>query len=187
MSVPVVSILMPVGPDRAFLRDAAESVRSQTLAELELIVIDDAGRVEESARLSGAGGDARVRVIGNTGKGICDALNLGIAAARENSLPAATPTTAIHRTGSPGMSRFSRRTASSAPSAAAFMPSATRADSSPISMPVSPQWKSPANCSRARRAAACGRLRFVGSWFRPRRVSPIFRHRGGHRFFPSAG
>ncbi|HEX4124197.1 MAG TPA: glycosyltransferase [Tepidisphaeraceae bacterium] len=82
MPDPVVSILMPVGPDRVFLREAVQSVLRQTLAEVELIVIDDAGRPEELAELSGAASDARVRVMSNPGKGICDALNSGIAAAR---------------------------------------------------------------------------------------------------------
>jgi glycosyltransferase involved in cell wall biosynthesis len=79
---PIVSILMPVGGDRAFLGDAAASVLQQTLSELELIVIDDAGRPDESAALAGAGREGRVRVIANSGKGICDALNCGIAVAK---------------------------------------------------------------------------------------------------------
>jgi glycosyltransferase involved in cell wall biosynthesis len=85
MPDPIVSILMPVGGERAFLREAAASVLAQTLAELELILIDDAGRPGEAAELAGAAGgagDARIRVIANPGKGICDALNNGIAQAR---------------------------------------------------------------------------------------------------------
>jgi glycosyltransferase involved in cell wall biosynthesis len=82
MSEPIASILMPVGGDRTFLREAAASVLQQTLPELELILIDDAGRAEESAELAGVGRDGRVRVIANSGKGICDALNGGIALAR---------------------------------------------------------------------------------------------------------
>jgi glycosyltransferase involved in cell wall biosynthesis len=82
MPEPIVSILMPVGGDRAFLREAAASVLQQTLSEVELIIIDDAGRPGESAALAGASRDGRVRVIANSGKGICDALNCGIAVAK---------------------------------------------------------------------------------------------------------
>lgn len=73
---PDVSVLMPVGAARRYLAEAASSVLRQTLANLELILIDDAGAAGEAARL--AGSDPRVKVISSPGSGICDALNAGV-------------------------------------------------------------------------------------------------------------
>lgn len=78
---PAVSILLPVANVRDYLPDAARSVLNQSFADLELILIDDAGRAEELARESAAWNDARVRVLACDGKGIADALNTGLAAA----------------------------------------------------------------------------------------------------------
>lgn len=78
---PQVSVLMPVAATRDYLASAMESVLTQTCTSLELILIDDSGQLDDlKARLPK--NDQRVRAIPCDGKGIADALNTGIAAAR---------------------------------------------------------------------------------------------------------
>ncbi|HEX4795837.1 MAG TPA: glycosyltransferase [Humisphaera sp.] len=76
---PQVSVLMPVAKVRQYLDLAAQSVLCQSFPDLELILIDDDGRADE---LRTAQRDPRVVVTTSSGKGISDALNTGIAAAR---------------------------------------------------------------------------------------------------------
>jgi hypothetical protein len=66
-----------------FLADAIESITSQTLEALELIVVDD-GSVDQtrSIALRFAQRDPRVRVMARAHAGIAQALNSGIGAAR---------------------------------------------------------------------------------------------------------
>ena len=77
---PIVSVLMPVAKVRQYLAIAMESVLTQTFTALELILIDDDGRVDE-LRTMAPPKDPRVRAIPSKGKGISDALNSGIEAA----------------------------------------------------------------------------------------------------------
>jgi glycosyltransferase involved in cell wall biosynthesis len=58
--VPLVSVLLAVHDDKRFLREAVDSVLAQTLADLELILVDD-----ESAEEVGGFEDARVTVLRN--------------------------------------------------------------------------------------------------------------------------
>jgi hypothetical protein len=69
---------MPVRDGATYLREAIESVRSQTLADHELIIVDDGSTdgtpqiLAEYSRI-----DDRVRVIRQTGRGLSHALNRG--------------------------------------------------------------------------------------------------------------
>lgn len=80
--MPAVSVLMPVRDAAPTLDRALESLRTQTLADWELIAIDD-GSVDDSAsRLHrAAADDRRVRVLSPGKVGLVAALNLGLAAA----------------------------------------------------------------------------------------------------------
>ncbi|HZL34482.1 MAG TPA: glycosyltransferase family A protein [Tepidisphaeraceae bacterium] len=78
---PAVSILLPVAHEREYLAAAAQSVLRQTLGDLELILIDDAGRTDELKDIAAGWNDGRVRVVACSGKGIADALNTGLSAA----------------------------------------------------------------------------------------------------------
>jgi glycosyltransferase involved in cell wall biosynthesis len=72
--VPLVSVLLAVHDDPRFLREAVDSVLGQTLADLELILVDDASEepVEDVD-------DARVRVLRNeTQLGLAASLNRGL-------------------------------------------------------------------------------------------------------------
>lgn len=77
---PLVSFVMPVRDGGALLRPAVESVLSQTLPDLELLLVDDGSIDGAVAALSRE--DPRLRVIPSPGRGIVAALNAGVAACR---------------------------------------------------------------------------------------------------------
>lgn len=82
-SPPDVSVVLPVWNGERFLKEAVESVLSQTLASLELLLIDD-GSTDSTPTIAAdfAKRDPRVRVIRLERGGIVHALNAGIDAAR---------------------------------------------------------------------------------------------------------
>ena len=76
--VPLVSVLMSVHDDVAYVDAAVRSVLRQTLADLELLVVDDASTDGTSERLSAYDGE-RVRVLRNDERsGLAAALNRGL-------------------------------------------------------------------------------------------------------------
>jgi glycosyltransferase involved in cell wall biosynthesis len=79
MKIPLVSVLMPIHGRTPFLKEAIESVLSQTYSDLHLVIIFD--RPDENARkivnefeLK----DSRVMSFNSENPGISNALNLGI-------------------------------------------------------------------------------------------------------------
>jgi glycosyltransferase involved in cell wall biosynthesis len=79
---PIVSVLMPTYQQAAFIRRALESLRAQTLAAWELIVVDD-GSTDETATILTGYDDARIHVVRNTrNQGLGAALNQATALAR---------------------------------------------------------------------------------------------------------
>ncbi len=81
--VPSISVIMPVRNAVAYLGWAVESVLAQTWGDLELLAIDD-GSSDGSLELLRlmAKADTRMRVLDSPGRGIVDALNHGVRAAR---------------------------------------------------------------------------------------------------------
>jgi glycosyltransferase involved in cell wall biosynthesis len=76
--VPLVSVLVASHNDARFLGAAIESVLTQTLRDLELIVVDDAS-TDETARLLGRLDDERVIVLTNEEQaGLARSLNRGL-------------------------------------------------------------------------------------------------------------
>jgi glycosyltransferase involved in cell wall biosynthesis len=77
---PIVSVVIPCFNYGRFLRDAVASVRSQTFAEHEIIVVDDGSTddTEDVARELGAA----IRYLCQSNQGPAAARNTGIAAAR---------------------------------------------------------------------------------------------------------
>ena len=79
---PRVSVVMPAYNAARYLAPAIESVLTQTLRELELIVVDD-GSTDASADIAAdfAARDPRVRVLRLAHRGITN-VNIGVEAAR---------------------------------------------------------------------------------------------------------
>lgn len=77
-SAPLVSVLMPVYNGAKYLRQAMDSVLSQTFGDFEFIVVDD-GSTDESADIVRGYADERIRLVQNEN-------NLGLAGARNRAL-----------------------------------------------------------------------------------------------------
>ncbi|MCB1610110.1 MAG: glycosyltransferase [Xanthomonadales bacterium] len=77
--MPQVSVIMPVRDAGAYLAPAVDSILGQSLAGLELLIIDDHSR--DQAITEVCRNDSRLRVITNPGRGLVEALNHGFAAA----------------------------------------------------------------------------------------------------------
>jgi glycosyltransferase involved in cell wall biosynthesis len=72
---PLVSVLLPVRDEEAYLTEALESLSAQTLEDFEVIVVDD-GSVDSSAEIAAehARDDSRFRVVRRSHSGIVPAL-----------------------------------------------------------------------------------------------------------------
>lgn len=78
-----VSVLLPVRDAAATLPEALGSLLAQTLADFEILAVDDGSRDQSRALLeSCAQKDARLRVLDGHGRGLVAALNLALAEAR---------------------------------------------------------------------------------------------------------
>ncbi len=80
---PKVSVIMPVYNSQKYVGEAIESILKQTLAEFELILVDD-GSTDQSGAICDeyAKKDVRIHVIHKENGGICSARNAGLAVAR---------------------------------------------------------------------------------------------------------
>jgi glycosyltransferase involved in cell wall biosynthesis len=80
--LPTVSVIIPVKDGARYVREALQSMLDQDLADIEVIVVDDGSSDDSAAIASSLGSrDGRVKVVANRGKGIVDALNMGISLA----------------------------------------------------------------------------------------------------------
>ena len=79
---PRVSVLVPVRDAAATVGDALASVLGQTLADLEVVVVDDGSTDATPAILAAAAADPRVRVLSRPARGIVAALDDGLEACR---------------------------------------------------------------------------------------------------------
>lgn len=79
---PCVSVVMPVFNGEKYLVDAINSILSQTLTDLELVVIDD-GSTDESVAIVTSIHDSRIRVVRNE-------RNMGLPFTRNKGINAAT-------------------------------------------------------------------------------------------------
>ena len=82
MSAPKLSIIVPVYNTEKYLKQCIDSLTSQTLSDIEIIIVDDGSR-EECARICDelAASDARIKVIHKENAGAGFARNTGIEAA----------------------------------------------------------------------------------------------------------
>jgi glycosyltransferase involved in cell wall biosynthesis len=82
-SAPLASVVMPVFNGERFLREAIDSILSQTFSDFELIIINDGSTDGTAAMLdSYARSDPRVRVYHEEHKGQVDSYNRGCGLAR---------------------------------------------------------------------------------------------------------
>lgn len=81
-SQPKVSILVPVYNVEKYLRQCLDSIITQTLQDIEIIVIND-GSKDSSPQIIAeyAAKDARIKVINKTNSGYGHSMNVGLAAA----------------------------------------------------------------------------------------------------------
>ena len=77
---PLVSVVLPARDGGALLAPAVSSVLGQTERDLELLLVDDGTTDGSVAALDRS--DPRLRVIPSPGRGVVDALNAGLLAAR---------------------------------------------------------------------------------------------------------
>jgi glycosyltransferase involved in cell wall biosynthesis len=83
VSSPRVSVLLPVRNAAATLGECLASLAAQTLADHEVVAVDDHSTDGSRAQLEAAArGDARLRVLDNPGQGLVAALNAAGRAAR---------------------------------------------------------------------------------------------------------
>lgn len=83
MTVPLVSVIMPVYNAERYLREAVGAILAQTERHFELIAVDDGSKDGSRALLETfARADSRVRVISRPNTGIVGALNDGLEVAR---------------------------------------------------------------------------------------------------------
>lgn len=85
--MPQISVIVPVYRAEAFLRKCTESILSQTVSDIELLLIED-GSPDQSGALCDkiATEDARVRVFHKENGGVSSARNLGMQEARGDYL-----------------------------------------------------------------------------------------------------
>ncbi|WP_137179321.1 glycosyltransferase [Roseomonas sp. AR75] len=83
MTMPAVSVLMPVRDGAAFLPAALDSILRQEWRDFDCIVVDDGSRDATPQLLAQAARrDARIRVLTQPRSGVVSALNRGLAASR---------------------------------------------------------------------------------------------------------
>ena len=81
--VPRVSVLLPVRDARATIDACLDSLAAQTLADHEIVAVDDGSRDGSPERLARRGrGDPRVRLLRTPPRGLVPALQLALAVAR---------------------------------------------------------------------------------------------------------
>lgn len=83
MRPPLVSVVLPVFDPGPALTTAIESIRAQSLACWELVIVDDGSGPASTAQLQAlAKAEPRVRLLSRPHEGIVTALNAGLAAAQ---------------------------------------------------------------------------------------------------------
>jgi glycosyltransferase involved in cell wall biosynthesis len=80
---PIFSVVIPAYNHAAFIREAVDSVLSQTMSDLELIIVDD-GSTDDTQEVLASIHDPRLRVISQKNRGAHAAINQGLSEAQGN-------------------------------------------------------------------------------------------------------
>ncbi len=83
MNAPFFTVLMPAYNAAPFLRQAVDSVLSQTFTNFEFLIIDD-GSTDETAAILKSYSDSRIRICRQENAGVTGALNAGLKLAKGN-------------------------------------------------------------------------------------------------------
>lgn len=81
MSQPIVSVILPVYNGQAHIHEALQSLLSQTLREIEILVIDD-GSTDDTLEAVASVPDPRIQVFRQPNEGLVAKLNFGLVQAR---------------------------------------------------------------------------------------------------------
>ncbi|WP_234786789.1 glycosyltransferase family 2 protein [Mycolicibacterium monacense] len=76
--MPLVSVLLPAYNSELYISRAIESILSQSLRDIELIIIDDGSTDRTSSIINRYIEDVRVKIITQTNSGLAAALNAGL-------------------------------------------------------------------------------------------------------------
>lgn len=79
--MPEISVVMPVHNGEKYIKEAVDSILSQTFHDFEFIIIDD-GSTDRTAELLSSYNDERIKIIKQKKSGISNALNSAISVAR---------------------------------------------------------------------------------------------------------
>ncbi|MEM7166542.1 MAG: glycosyltransferase [Planctomycetota bacterium] len=80
-AVPTVSVIVPLYNVERFVEKAIRSVLEQTFADFELLIVDD-GSTDNSVQICRGVEDPRIRILSQENRGVAEARNHGIRAAR---------------------------------------------------------------------------------------------------------
>jgi len=78
MSIPKISVVMPVYNAEKYLRESIDSILSQTFKDFEFIIIND-GSTDSSLEIIKYYNDSRIHIVDQDNTGLAKALNNGIA------------------------------------------------------------------------------------------------------------
>ena len=79
VTMPSISVIVPVYQAEAYVQDCVESVRAQTFADWELLLVDDGSKDASPALCDQlAAADGRIRVFHKPNGGVSSARNLGL-------------------------------------------------------------------------------------------------------------
>jgi glycosyltransferase involved in cell wall biosynthesis len=81
MSVPPVTVLMPVYNAENYLREAMDSILNQTFRDFEFVIVND-GSTDHSEEIIRSYRDERIRLVNRPNGGVSAALNTGLQEAR---------------------------------------------------------------------------------------------------------
>lgn len=81
MNIPKISVIVPVYGVEKYIKDCLESLKNQTLKEIEIIIVNDGTKDNSMEIVKNYLSDKRIKVINKKNGGLSSARNLGIESA----------------------------------------------------------------------------------------------------------